>query len=384
MPSIAMVSYKYPPLYSGYGNQAAAVIEEIGQSDPDLDFLILTWNHGVENIDLPNTTVYKMGRLNNRAGDYIKTVFFGFFVFAWLLLNRNKYDLIHCLSSFSHAVFAITAGRILGKKVIIKITQSEMRKTDSFNFLKNLLRKLRQNYMRYGDYFIVLNDLTYRELLNWGIDSYRIVTIPNGVNNRVFKPVKSDQEKQYLRKKLRLPASARVLLFSGSLNERKGIKDLIAALEKRSFFVPAFLVICGPDYGYGQELVLKKEQINMVGNIELRYDGLVDNIQDYYAAADIFVLPSYAEGLSNALLEAAMSGLALIGSDIGGNREVIIDGLNGYLFPAGDVNYLASLISELVHVQYKAEKMGREAASLARLHSFPTRRSSDLDRKSVV
>jgi glycosyltransferase involved in cell wall biosynthesis len=64
---------------------------------------------------------------------------------------------------------------------------------------------------------------------------------------------------------------------------------------------------------------------------------------------DIFVLPSYSEGLPNVLLEAAMCGLAIVASDIGGNRDVISSSKLGILYPVGNIMKLSESIQELIN-----------------------------------
>jgi glycosyltransferase involved in cell wall biosynthesis len=66
------------------------------------------------------------------------------------------------------------------------------------------------------------------------------------------------------------------------------------------------------------------------------FTGLRKDIPAVLGETDIFVLPSYSEGLSNALMEAMSSGCACIASDVGGNAYLIQNGVSGFLFPPGD------------------------------------------------
>jgi len=74
--------------------------------------------------------------------------------------------------------------------------------------------------------------------------------------------------------------------------------------------------------------------------------------------ASIFVLPSYGEGLSNALLQAMAAGLPCIVSDTEENREVIRHGVNGLLFPVGDSRALAEILIQVLKDKYFASKLG--------------------------
>ncbi len=94
---------------------------------------------------------------------------------------------------------------------------------------------------------------------------------------------------------------------------------------------------------------------------DVRFTGLRKDIEDILSRSDIFVLPSYAEGLSNALMEAMSAGCACIASDVGGNRYLIENGVSGFLFPAGDREALAAHIRRLVEDPTKRMQLGRNA-----------------------
>jgi glycosyltransferase involved in cell wall biosynthesis len=71
-------------------------------------------------------------------------------------------------------------------------------------------------------------------------------------------------------------------------------------------------------------------------------------VRDVLSQSDILVNPSYGEGLPTAVLEAGAMGLAVVATDVGGTKEIIDDGRNGFLVEAGDVKALRSKISALV------------------------------------
>lgn len=94
---------------------------------------------------------------------------------------------------------------------------------------------------------------------------------------------------------------------------------------------------------------------------EIEFTGLRHDIPAVLSETNIFVLPSYAEGLSNALMEAMASGCACIASDVGGNRFLIQNGVSGFLFPAGDTEALASHIRRLTEDTTKRMSLGEQA-----------------------
>lgn len=126
-------------------------------------------------------------------------------------------------------------------------------------------------------------------------------------------------------------------LFVGRVMREKGVDELFAAAKRMK-----------QEYGDGVEF-------HIVGSFEEGYKPLMDELEKagvvkyhgyqsdmkrFYAMASCVVLPSYHEGMSNVLLEAAASGRPLITSDIPGCREAVEDGNSGYLRPAKDANAL--------------------------------------------
>jgi glycosyltransferase involved in cell wall biosynthesis len=89
--------------------------------------------------------------------------------------------------------------------------------------------------------------------------------------------------------------------------------------------------------------------------------GNRDNIPDYLAAADIFVLPSRLEGMSNAILEAMATGLPIVANNCGGNREIITPKETGYLCELDNPKEIADALNQLIGNKGLRETMGRNA-----------------------
>ena len=79
----------------------------------------------------------------------------------------------------------------------------------------------------------------------------------------------------------------------------------------------------------------------------VRFLGHRDDVRDLLTAMDIFVLPSSSEGMSNTLLEAMAAGVAVVASNVGGNREIVRDPHDGYIFPSGDSECLRKCLNML-------------------------------------
>ncbi len=145
-----------------------------------------------------------------------------------------------------------------------------------------------------------------------------------------------------------------VVTYIGRLESVKGVEDFVAAALKVKRDHPELTVqVVGWSKKDHPLVEAHKDQVVFTG---LRHD-----IPAILAATDIFVLPSYSEGLSNALMEAMAAGCACIASDVGGNAFLIQNGISGFLFPTGDREALAAHIRRLVEDPAKREALGSSA-----------------------
>ena len=126
-------------------------------------------------------------------------------------------------------------------------------------------------------------------------------------------------------------------LFVGRVMHEKGVDELFAAAKrmKQKYGDGVEFHIVGSFEEAYKPVMDELEQAGVV-----KFHGYQSNIKSFYAMASCIVLPSYHEGMSNVLLEAAASGRPLITSDISGCREAVEDGNSGYLRPAKDANAL--------------------------------------------
>jgi len=93
--------------------------------------------------------------------------------------------------------------------------------------------------------------------------------------------------------------------------------------------------------------------------------GVFDSVDELLAAADLFVLPSWEEGMSLALLEAMAAGLPIVATDIPGNRDLVSDGLSALLVPARDPRRLAQPIHRLLDTPELGTLLGDAAREVA-------------------
>lgn len=160
------------------------------------------------------------------------------------------------------------------------------------------------------------------------------------------------------------PAGTCWLLAVGRLHEEKGFDKLIQAFTRIATETPNWELII---LGEGSERQRLQAQIEEAGMQEIIHmPGRVGNLNQWYRAADLFVLSSRFEGLSNSLQEAMASGVAPVAFDCdSGPREVIRDGIDGVLVrPDQDVDALANALLDLMQNPEKRAQMAQAATEV--------------------
>ncbi|MDQ6998486.1 MAG: glycosyltransferase family 4 protein [Mariprofundus sp.] len=178
-----------------------------------------------------------------------------------------------------------------------------------------------------------------------------------GVNIDRFKP--DLQMKYSMRQKMSTPESVKVVLFLGRLKRDKGVLDLaraFALLDDPNETV--WLWIVGPDEdGLGEEI----EAACGSRSNRLRIKGYTRNSQQYFAAADLFCLPSYRESFGVAILEAAACGVPTVGSRIYGITDAVKENETGVLFNVGQPQSLSDAMQQLLDDDLLREQLGKRA-----------------------
>ena len=179
----------------------------------------------------------------------------------------------------------------------------------------------------------------------------KIVVIPNGVDLERFRGVQPASTAA-----LELPGPGPILGSVGRLSPKKGQATLLEAAAlvlRRRPDVTFVLVGDGPQRA---ELGAHAERLGLDGR--LRFLGLVEDPIPLLPRMDIFVLPSHMEGMSNALLEAMAAGRPVVATNVGGNAEVVQDGVTGLLVPPRDPQRLAEALLTLLDDPARAAAMG--------------------------
>lgn len=186
------------------------------------------------------------------------------------------------------------------------------------------------------------------ELLAAGYPTDNLHLIPNGV----ALPANPAENSQQLARQALAEANQDlvatpeepVVVYTGRLDRNKGLVDLVNAwpeVKKQWPRCHLWLVGEGPDR---DRLFQQIKDLDLQGQVIL--PGAFDDVEEVLRAANLFILPSYFEGLSISLMEAMAHQVPVIASNIPGNNDIIQSGVNGCLVPAGNVSAISQAIQD--------------------------------------
>jgi len=208
---------------------------------------------------------------------------------------------------------------------------------------------------------IITVSLQGKKRFSW-VKENKIILIYNGVDLYKFHP---DIQPAEIAQKVKLEKTDILIGEIGEIGPRKAQKDLVKAynIVHKEHKNTKLLLVGTKDKEYYDYLV------NLVNRLGLS-DGIYfldyrDDMPQIISALDIVVLPSLWEGLPRIILEAMSAAKPVIASDIGGNRELVVDGETGYLFPARDPKALAEKLRDLIKNKEKRLMMGKNARERA-------------------
>lgn len=252
-------------------------------------------------------------------------------------VSEFKPDIVFTQWAYPDGWAAVKLGHAAGLPVVLQVLGSDVlllhehpgRKAGTLEALKEA-----------DGIWAVSQDLA-RKIEQLGVSAERIRVIYDGVDPKVFYP--GDQHDA--RRRLGLDSVKKIILFVGNLASVKALDKLLHACEQlKNEGIEFHAAIIGQG-----ELLQSLEQLrhglSCREQIKLYGSMTQETLPNWYRAADVFVLPSYSEGVPNVLLEASACGLPYVASNVGGIPEIAERG-NGILVPSGDVLALAAAIRQ--------------------------------------
>lgn len=267
---------------------------------------------------------------------------------VWRIRKYIKHNRIKILQTFhpNADVFGPIAGRLSGVSVIISSRR------DLGLYRKNIT--VQKGINHFVQRMIASSKAVKKVIIEKeNVSEDKVKVIYNGIDTEYYKP---ERRKSSWRSRIGLQDSQFVVTIVANLYKIKGVEYFVRAASLIAQQIPEsrFIVIGdGTEKDYLMKLAITlgiSEKIIFVGNI--------GNIKDYLTASDVYVCSSLSEGFSNSILEAMAMGLPVVATDVGGNREAIVDNESGFLVPSLDYRGIASKVIELYRNHDLKNEMG--------------------------
>lgn len=272
--------------------------------------------------------------------------------YSMKIIKMENIDVVHSHWIVSSGLVGAICKKVFGTKHLLTEHAAGLVALNKFPFKRPLAGFILSNC----DSISVVSSYVYDKLLEsvpsrmLNNTKHKIEIISMGVNTNQFKIIK---DKNGLKKKYNI-LSKNVLIFIGRLAEKKGLVYLINALPDIISKAPdTILIVCGngPLKNDYEKLVIKNGMDNFV-----KFTGYVNDNEkiDYISIADLLIVPSIVthdgdtEGLPVVILEGLSMGKPVIASDVGGIKDIIKSGVNGFLVEQKDSRVIAEKVLELL------------------------------------
>lgn len=360
--SVLMVTGAYYPEVSGGGLQCREVVRAL-QGRAKCTILTTSADFSLPVVgEVDGVPVYRVvvdvGRLGSKLRAAISLA-------STFIRLRGQFGIVHLHGFSQKSLLLILLARLFRKKLVFKLTSAGH---DDPPSIRTRGRLAFWWYSR-ADLFVGVSPRLQQLYCSSGLPREKFWLIPNGVDLGRFRP--GDQrERQVLRRELGLPEELPLILFVGFFSHEKRPDVLFEAWTRMvSGDLPSTgLVFVGAtrsryyevDPALAQNIQAEAQRLGVEKQVV--FVEVTLEIEKYYRAANVFVLPSSREGLPNALLEGMATGLPCIASRIHGVTDVVIEhGVNGLLVPPGDVGALESALRSLLQDPTFAQELGRRA-----------------------
>ena len=209
----------------------------------------------------------------------------------------------------------------------------------------------------------------------YGVDPARIYVIPCGVDTALFQP----QRRLQARRALALPDTAPIALFVGRLQPLKGIDTLLRAAHIVRQQYPELHVcivgggVDGDDPHEAEELGRLRTlgvQLGLQPQLAFIKAQAQEVLAQYYAAADVFVMPSHYESFGMVVVEAMACGTPVVASCVGGMASTVMHEQTGLLVPVGDAQAFAQAIIRVVAAPALRDTLGAAGVQRAQTYAW--------------
>ena len=287
----------------------------------------------------------------------------GLFLFLSLLspLKRIRkdfdFDIIDAHFSYPEGLGAVLLARFFNRPVTITLRGTIV------PLSKYFLRRVQIVYaLRKATKIFSVSNSLKKKAVSLGIESSKILPIPNGVDMEKFFPVPKDEERQ----ELGLPLDKKIIISVGGLVKRKGFHRVIAVLPEvtEKYREILYVIVGGPtvEGDLGPELREQVKELNLDDHVHFTGTLPYDKVRKWLNAADIFCLATSNEGWANVFFEALACGKPVVTTKVGGNEEVVKSADYGILVDLDDQKQLKDAIIEALKKKWDHGKIIKYAS----------------------
>ncbi len=245
-------------------------------------------------------------------------------------IRKNAIQIVHAYGLYPN-IFAVPVARLAGAPIVIASIR------DCGDILKPWQRWLQRIVCRLADCVLVNADAIRETLISQGYRSDNIAVIRNAIAQPKATPI---EDAYGIREELGLTPSAPVVMVLSRLNRMKGVEYFLDAANIVAAKLPETRFLIVGDGAIRQELQDRAASMGLAGKIV--FTGFRTDVPRLLSQVSLSVLPSLSEGLSNTLLESMAAGVPVVATWVGGNPEIIEDGVSGLLVPPRDSAKLAN------------------------------------------
>ena len=357
---ILFINNEFPPIGGGGGILTYYLAKNLASLGHKITVLTSTYRNLPKEEMVDGFKIIRVSSLRRKKdfSNYIELSSFALSscLYSLIFVKSFKPDIIHAFFSVPAGAVAFLINKIYKIPYAVYLGGSDVpganpiRHKKIYPFVTPIIKTVLKNAC-----FISACSDRLINLLKKTLPEVRVKKIPNGVDTSVFTPPK---------KKPKIPPV--IILGVGRMTPRKGFQNLIKAVSilKEKKVLPFKVILIGSgEYKDFLEREVSKNGLKSI--IEFVDSVPYSKLREYYKKAHIFSLPSLAEGMPLAMLEALSCGNAILTTKVAGNEELVKEGLNGYLCKPNDYICLAKRLQDMLSSPKKLGKMGEESRKIA-------------------
>jgi glycosyltransferase involved in cell wall biosynthesis len=349
---LATVASYYPPFVGGVASHVHALAQELAVLGVESHIITRQWGSqpGTVTVERESecVTIYRIAATQQRwqaSSSFVaRTV---------ALIRDIKPHLQHAHELLLPTTAALLAKHVSGRRVVVSVHSSGPELGECARLQRAALGPQRIPYVLGNvDHFVAVSSAVDADFEAMGVQGARRTVIPNGVDMQRFRPV-SPSERANLRNRLGLPDGV-LSIYTGRLVSEKRILPLAESWRHvRQKHPDAWLILVG-----GGDQMEELQGLQAPG---LWLAGSQSDVVPYLQAADLFVLPSAAEGFSLSTLEGLACGLPVVATNVGAIPQLVVDGEMGRIVPPEDMPAFVKALCDLLDQRAEWGSMGAAA-----------------------